>query len=173
MKSIVISLVFLSSFFAAGCQEGAEVLVDLTENAVQKVHTVNRKAGVKGSRKPVRFKTDRGAYEFTPSTYCTIGREDGHEEFEVAGPGVGPEGKPVFVSVSTTGDDEAELSIEVGVDQPFKSGETRFQASAHITEPLRFQVRGSAISVSNIVLSDDGQRRVPVRGGIEIDCGAA
>lgn len=108
--------------------------------------------------------TDEGSYNFIPRT-CAVHIENGEPDIEVSGAGTSPDGEKIFVDFSSIAD---ELSIKLGVDQPFASSDRALKAGQYVTEKLVIEVSGTTIRVSDLVLADaSGTRRT---GSLEINC---
>lgn len=111
--------------------------------------------------------TSAGVYRFTPRT-CAMGVEDGVHDIEVGGPGVGPDGQPIYVEFTSTGN---ALDIGLGVDGAFATAERRLIAGQHVTQPIAFEVSGNVIRASGVALGTDQGERVDDNASFEIDCG--
>src|SRR5690554_3112423 len=72
--------------------------------------------------------TSVGRYIFKP-TNCAIGVEQGIKDIEIGGPGANPDGKPIYVTYSSTADS---LDIQLGVDKPSASSEHELVAGRSV-----------------------------------------
>ncbi|MCM8729877.1 hypothetical protein ACFO8O_02680 [Hephaestia sp. GCM10023244] len=113
--------------------------------------------------------TAAGRYDFTPST-CGIHVADGVADVEIAGPGTDPDGKPVYVELSSTGN---ALAIGLGVDRAFATAEHKLIGGQHVTRPFTVVVSGQNVRVSNIALATDQGAPFDQDASFEADCGPA
>lgn len=113
------------------------------------------------------LQTSAGAYEFTPSN-CLVYDEGGVYDIEIQGPGTAPDGEKLFFSFSSTGN---EMTVQLGVDEPFRSSDREFRAGQYVSEPFTVDVSDGAISVSGIVLVDQQRQTVDADASLRIDCG--
>lgn len=110
------------------------------------------------------IQAETGPYNFIPRT-CAVHIEDGVPDIEISGVGISPDGEKMFVEFSSTAN---ELSIKLGVDQPFASSDRTLKAGQYVTEKLDIEISGTTIRVSDLVLADaNGARQT---GSLEVDC---
>ena len=112
------------------------------------------------------LETSGGSYEFTPVS-CGIYLENGVYDVEIRGPGEAPDGKKFHLSLSTT-----ELTINLGVDVPFKTTDLQIRAGQYVSQPFTVDVSGRIVSVPSLALVDERGQSVDANASLRIDCGA-
>lgn len=112
------------------------------------------------------LETPNGRYEFTPRS-CGVHVEDGVYDIELNGPGVAPDGEKIYFEYTSTGN---AISVELGVDQPFKSSDRQIRAGQFITEKLNLEVNDNKIEITDIVLMDENNAIMNGKGALVVDC---
>lgn len=111
------------------------------------------------------LQTSAGTYEFTPVS-CGIYMEDGVYDIEIGGPGEAPDGESFYLSFSTT-----ELTINLGVDVPFKTTDRQIRAGQYVSQPFTVDVSDRLVSVSSLALADERGQTFDTDASLRIDCG--
>lgn len=111
--------------------------------------------------------TSAGRYVFTAAT-CAAGMEGGAIDAEISGPGTAPDGEPIFVDFSSTGQ---ALTIGLGVDKPFSSPERQLRGGQYVTRPFSVTLTGQTVLASEIVLAADDGSVIDDKASFEVDCG--
>ena len=123
----------------------------------------------------VEIATDSGLYWFEPRL-CMVMLEPGNTEvsYGVEGAGQGPDGQPVYISISdddgdpTTGPD---LRINIGTDQPFKTPEVVWISSPYDSQvpKAKATVQDKTVEVQGAVFKHR-DKSLTVQGLIRMDC---
>ena len=123
----------------------------------------------------VEIATDAGLYWFEPRL-CMVMLEPGKSEvsYGVEGAGQGPDGQPVYISISdddgdpTTGPD---LRINMGTDQPFKTPEVVWISSPYDSQvpKAKATVQDKTVEVQGAVFKHR-DKSLTVQGPVRMDC---
>lgn len=170
--SVVASAVVIGSLLiASGCAEKSQSAVSA------QAHLAARQQAATVKYPRVDIATDAGAFWFEPSR-CSIYEENGHQLYDIAGPGQAPDGQPVFVTIGDedhSTDTGADVRIHVGVDAPFKHGDPAWisndgQANALRVAKSQTAIDGEVITISGVVFGKDHGGQLVVEGPIRVDC---
>jgi hypothetical protein len=112
------------------------------------------------------LETSAGIYEFTPVS-CGIHEEDGVYDILIAGSGKAPDGEAFYLDLSPT-----EMSIDLGVDVPFKASDRQIRAGHYVSQPFALDVSDRIVSVSSLALVDERGQSIDANARMRIDCGA-
>lgn len=112
------------------------------------------------------LETSVGSYEFTPVS-CGIHEEDGVYDILIAGPGTAPDREAFYLDLSSN-----EMTIELGVDVPFKTSDRQIRAGQYVSQPFSMDVSGRIVSVSSLALVDERGQSLDAKARMRIDCGA-
>ncbi len=115
---------------------------------------------------PGVLETTTATYEFTPVT-CVIYVEDGVPDIEVQGPGLATDGESFYFDFSSTAN---EMTIELGVDEPYESVGRKLQAGQYVSTPFEVDVSDGIISVTGLNLVDGQSEPVDPSASLRIDC---
>lgn len=117
-----------------------------------------------GSDQTGTLETSQGTYVFTPRS-CGIYEEDGEYDILIAGSGSAPDGEVFHLDLSSS-----ELTIDLGVDEPFKTSERQIRAGDYISQPLTLEVSGRTVSASSVALVDERGQSIDPDARLHIDC---
>jgi hypothetical protein len=108
--------------------------------------------------------TDAGTYVFQPEV-CVITPD----EIEIHGPGAAPDGTPVYIDLGV-GDGYATLSIDIGTDSQFVSGDGLL-TTISLTDDLDVTVSGSTV-IGTAALTEVRRDEAggEVSAAIDVDC---
>lgn len=112
------------------------------------------------------LETSAGSYLFTPVS-CGIHEEDGVYDILIAGPGKAPDGEAFYFDLSSS-----EMSIDLGVDVPFKTSDRQIRAGQYVSQPFNIDVSDRIVSVSSLALVDERGQSIDANAGMRINCGA-
>jgi len=115
---------------------------------------------------PAVLETSTAIYAFTPVT-CIIYMEDGVPDIEVQGPGLAPDGESFYFDFSSTAN---EMTIELGVDGPYKSVGRKLQAGQYVSTVFEVDVSDGIVSVTGLDLVDGQSELVDASASLRIDC---
>ena len=118
------------------------------------------------STSPGVLATSTETYAFTPGS-CMIYMEDGVPDIEIRGPGLTTDGEIFFFDFSSTAN---EMSIELGVDKPYKSVDRKLKAGRFVSTAFEVDVSEGIISVTGINLVDGDGKTVDASASLRIDC---
>jgi hypothetical protein len=136
----------LASFMMAGAiaaDQGSEIA---------KLPDVDGRGGV--------LETADGRYVFNPKM-CAMAIEDGEHDIEIYGPGTDPDGRVIFVELSSTG---RYLSVGFDIASVFESPDEGLAAN-----DIDVVVSGTVITAQDLVLRDRNGAVVG-SGALYVDC---
>jgi hypothetical protein len=107
--------------------------------------------------------TDAGTYVFQPQA-CVITPD----EIEIHGPGAAPDGTPVYIDLGV-GDGYATLSIDIGTDSQFVSGDGLL-TTISLTDDLDVTVSGSTVTGTAALTEVRDGGGGEVSAAIAVDC---
>lgn len=110
--------------------------------------------------------TPQGRYEFSPRS-CLIYVNDGSYDIEISGPGTSPDGEIMFFDFSSVAN---EMTIKLGVNQPFKHSDRKIKAGQHVSETFEIEVSDNVITAQNIILRDATNELLKGTSSLMIDC---
>ncbi len=110
--------------------------------------------------------TPQGQYEFSPRI-CSIHREEGAYDIEIDGSGTSFDGEIFFFEFSSTAN---EMSINLGVNQPFKHSDRQIKAGQYVSKTFEIEVTDNIITVQDIVFRDISDEIMNGTGSLLIDC---
>lgn len=110
--------------------------------------------------------TPQGRYEFSPRS-CSIYVDDGSYDIEISGPGTAADGEIFFFDFSSTAN---EMSISLGVNQPFKHSDRQIKAGQHVSEKFEIEVNDNVITVQDIIFRGISDEIMDGTGNLLIDC---
>ncbi len=169
--AMALAMVAATGLIVAGCaaEDSSAVPRDVAAEAKRQAAAVTYER--------VAINTDAGAFWFEPAR-CSIDDEDGAQHFDIHGPGMSPDGKPVYVTID--GADQGPLAdgdmrIHVGVDAPFTHGDPAWISnhanSFSIDVPAStVAIDGGVVTISGLVFAADGDARLQVTGPVRVDC---
>lgn len=110
--------------------------------------------------------TPHGQYEFSPRS-CSIYIDDGSYDIEISGPGTSLDGEIIFFDFSSVAN---EMSIKLGVDQPFTHSDRQIKAGQHVSEAFEIEVNDNVITAQDLVFRDASDELMEGTGSLTIDC---
>ena len=110
--------------------------------------------------------TPQGRYEFSPRN-CSIHIEEGSYDIEIDGPGTAPDGEIFFFEFSSTAN---AISINLGVNQPFKHSDRQIKAGQYVSETFEIEVTDNIITVQDIIFRGISDEILDGNGSLLIDC---
>lgn len=110
--------------------------------------------------------TPHGQYEFSPRS-CSIYIDDGSYDIEISGPGTSLDGEIIFFDFSSVAN---EISIKLGVDQPFTHSDRQIKAGQHVSEAFEIEVTNNVITAQDIVFRGVSDELMEGAGSLMIDC---
>ena len=113
------------------------------------------------------LQTSAGTYEFTLAS-CGIFKEGDIDDIEIRGAGKTPKGEKFHFDLTSTGN---EMTINLGVDQPFKSSDRQIRAGQYVSQPFRLVVTGRVVTVTELKLVDERQQSIDTNAHLSINCG--
>lgn len=110
--------------------------------------------------------TPQGRYEFSPRS-CSIYIDDGSYDIEISGPGTSLDGEIIFFDFSSVAN---EISIKLGVDQPFTHSDRQIKAGQHVSEAFEIEVNDNVITAHDIIFRSVSDELMEGTGSLMIDC---
>lgn len=110
------------------------------------------------------LETAGGAYEFEVAS-CGIHADGDGYDVALRGPGTTPDGERFHLDLSS-----GELTIDLGVDAPFKTSDRQIRAGNYISKEFALEVADRVVTVTDLVLVDERGQSIDPDARLQINC---